>query len=211
MKALICFDLDETLIKSNRAHFFAFNKAFKKNNLKKISYRRLTKLLNGQHAHQIVKKLFPRISDKKVNKIVEDHHNFIKETAKHVKAIKGVKTTLKKLKKRFKLGLITNCSHKEIDAFLKSSKIGKRFFSIIIGKEDVKKTKPHPDAIFKAERLLKAKANYHIGDSIYDILAGKRAKIKTIAVLTGITSKKELERKKPDMILKSINELPKVI
>ena len=47
-----------------------------------------------------------------------------------------------------------------------------------------------------------------VGDSVADIKAGKTAGIKTVAVLSGIFSREELESEKPDLILKSVNKLP---
>jgi phosphoglycolate phosphatase-like HAD superfamily hydrolase len=47
-----------------------------------------------------------------------------------------------------------------------------------------------------------------VGDSIVDIKAGKNAGIRTIAVLSGIFQRKELEREKPDLIIENISELP---
>jgi phosphoglycolate phosphatase len=47
-----------------------------------------------------------------------------------------------------------------------------------------------------------------VGDSVADIKAGKNAGAKTVAVLSGIFSREELEREKPDLILESVNKLP---
>jgi phosphoglycolate phosphatase-like HAD superfamily hydrolase len=47
-----------------------------------------------------------------------------------------------------------------------------------------------------------------VGDSVADVKAGKNAGAKTVAVLSGIFSHKELEREKPDLILENINQLP---
>ena len=49
-----------------------------------------------------------------------------------------------------------------------------------------------------------------VGDSYADIISGKKAGMKTIGVLTGILNRHQLE-KKADVVLSSINELPKLI
>ena len=46
------------------------------------------------------------------------------------------------------------------------------------------------------------------GDSVIDIRAGKAAGAKTVAVLSGLYSQKELAEEKPDLILKDITWLP---
>jgi phosphoglycolate phosphatase-like HAD superfamily hydrolase len=46
---------------------------------------------------------------------------------------------------------------------------------------------------------------------VVDIRAGKNAGIRTVAVLSGIFGRKELERENPDLILKNISELPRFL
>ena len=46
-----------------------------------------------------------------------------------------------------------------------------------------------------------------MGDTMYDIQAGKKAKCKTIAFLAGTQSKKKLQTAKPDVIIKSLKEI----
>jgi phosphoglycolate phosphatase len=47
-----------------------------------------------------------------------------------------------------------------------------------------------------------------VGDSTVDIQAGKNAGAKTVAVLSGIFSFEELQKQKPDLILKNVTKLP---
>lgn len=208
---IICFDLDGTLIDANKAHVAAFNKAFEKNGLRKVSNKKLI-FLFGLVGRVLVKKLFPRLSQEDVTKVIKDHDYYlVKEMSKHAKQIKGVKGTLKKLKKRYKLALVSNCKHRTILALLRGAKLERKLFDIILGNDEVHKPKPYPDEILKAERLLHLKADYMVGDTVYDIVAGRKAKVKTIAVLTGVHSKSKLKKQKPYMILSSVNNLPEVI
>ena len=73
------------------------------------------------------------------------------------------------------------------------------------------KPKPAPDQIIKVEKKLKIKASFMVGDTIYDILAAKRAKVKAIAVTSGLQSKSTLKKAKPYAILKSIKYLPEYL
>ena len=208
---IICFDLDGTLIDANKAHIAAFNKAFEKNGLKRVSDDKLI-FLFGLVGRVLVKKLFPRLPQKEITKLIKDHDYFlVNEMSKHAKQIKGVKGTLKKLKKKHKIALVSNCKHKTILALLKGAKLDRRLFDIILGNDEVHRPKPYPDEILKAERLLHLKADYMVGDTIYDVMAGRKAKVKTIAVLTGVHSRSKLKKQKPYMILKSVNDLLKVV
>ena len=147
-----------------------------------------------------------------IKKVMKDHDNLVvKETKKYAKPFFGVKRILQKIRKNYKLALVSNCKHKEMLAILKAVKIDKKLFSVIIGNDEVKHGKPYPDEILKAEKLTHLNAEYIVGDSIYDIIAGKKSKTKIIAVTTGNHSKKELKKYKPDYIISSLRKLPEVL
>jgi len=211
MKQLICFDLDNALLKSDKVHIIAFNKAFKKNNLKKAKSKPFKKLF-GIPAQGIIKELFPKLKKEQINKIVKDHDEFvIKETKKYAKRFSYTIPTLKKLRKNYKLALVSNCNKKEMLALIKAVKIDKKLFSAVVGNDTVKHGKPYPDEILKAEKLTHLNAEWMIGDSIYDIMAGKKAKAKTIAVTTGNHSAEELKHYKPNYIIPSLKHLPEIL
>ncbi|MEK6826684.1 MAG: HAD hydrolase-like protein, partial [Nanoarchaeota archaeon] len=72
-------------------------------------------------------------------------------------------------------------------------------------------SKPWPDEIMKAEKLMRHKARFMVGDSIYDVMAGKKAGVKTIAILSGRYSRKQLEMVNADYILERFNDLLKIL
>jgi phosphoglycolate phosphatase-like HAD superfamily hydrolase len=78
---------------------------------------------------------------------------------------------------------------------------------------DTKKPKPSPEALLKcvAGMDLNLDDCIIVGDSVNDIRAGKAAGVKTVAVLSGIFSLRELINEKPDLIMKNINFLPDFI
>lgn len=211
MKPLICFDLDNTLVYSENVHVNSYNYALKKILNKTQNPKFITKLLGRPH-EQIVKTLTKDAPKDKVSDIMSLHDKILIKKFYHLaRPIPGIINTLKELKKDFTLAVVSNCSNKNIKAILKGTKIPLDLFSIIIGYDEVKNSKPAPDMILKAERKLKTKALYMVGDSIYDVKAAKKAKVKAIAVLTGHYPKELLKKEKPDIILKSINNLPKLI
>ncbi len=208
---VICFDMDNTLIDADKIHVVAFNKAFKKNNLKAIKAEKLKKLF-GKLGTLILKELFPSLDYKKIKKVLLDHDEYVyTETKKYAKPFQGVPQTLRRLKKEYKLAVISNCKHKEIIQILDAARLDKKLFDIVIGNDDVKHGKPWPDEILKAEKLVHVNAGYMVGDTIYDVIAGKKAGVRTIAVLTGNHTRKMLQQYKPDYIIKNLKELPLVI
>jgi len=211
MKNLICFDLDGTLIHSNKAHSLAFKKALEKLKLPKKTHNQIQSQL-GKPKLEVARALAPK-ENLKTHKLILKWHDYYlyKETKQYSQKIKGVISTLKKLKKNYKLGIVSNCRHKNIILLLKAAKLPPNLFDVIVGNDDVKHSKPCPDEILKAEKLTHTNADYMVGDTIYDIMAAKKAKAKSIIVLTGNHPLKLLKSKKPFKIIRSVHDLPRVL
>ncbi len=210
---LICFDLDDTLLDSDKLHIFAFRKAFQKFKLPEIKPNEISKIF-GASGTMIVRNLYPYLSEEEAHEIVLEHNKNVLNNINRIpiKTFKGVKKTLQELKKRgHKLGVISNCTHKEIIKELEVAGIDTKLFSVIVGNDDVKHSKPWPDEILKAEKLTHHKADFIVGDSPYDIIAGKKAGCKTIAVLTGHYNRERIAQEKPDYIIKELKEILEVI
>jgi len=213
-KKLISFDLDQTLVATIKAHTLAFKMAFKQKgmNIDKVNIK---SFIDGRHSHDVItsigKKTHQRFDLSEVEEIRQLHHIFLRKTVKFAKPIDGVCSVLKKLKKNYELALVTNCAVEESDVLLKSAKIDKKIFNVIVLANQVKRPKPWPDEIFKAEKILHVRSDIHVGDSIYDVIAAKRAGAIGIAVLTGQTKRNQLEKYHPDFIIKSIEYLPDLL
>lgn len=210
-KTLICFDLDNTITNSDKVHVDSFNYALEQMGHKKKNPEQIYTLL-GRPKLEVAEILLNDNSKKRKLELLKIHDKRLAEKSyKYAKQIRGAKSVLKKLKKKYRLALVSNCAHENIDFILKGAKLDKRLFDVILGNDNVKRSKPCPDEIFAAEKLAKHRAEYMIGDSIYDIMAGKNAGVKTIAVLTGHYSREKLNKYNPFLIIKSIRELPKIL
>ena len=125
-------------------------------------------------------------------------------------ALPKVHKTLRKLSNHFQLALITrrNVSKESIKWELKRLGLA-QYFKLIMTSQDVEKPKPSPQAFVKAANHLNVSIHdcAVVGDSIVDIQAAKSARAKTIAVLSGLFSREELEAEKPDLIIKNISTL----
>tara|TARA_Y100000310_G_scaffold331897_1_gene406406 strand:- start:773 stop:1459 length:687 start_codon:yes stop_codon:yes gene_type:complete len=208
---ILCFDMDNTLVYGERMHIEAFKHSFKKNKLPIPTKKELLKYFSLP-AHVMIKQMYPGLTDKQVDKVVKGHdQQLLKETVKYTKVVPGAKAALKKLKKHYKIAVLSNCKHITIKKVLKQNNIDAKMFDLIIGNDDVKKGKPAPDEIFKAEKLLHVKKGYMVGDSIYDIQAANKAGLKGIAVLTGNHTKTMLKKEKPWKILNSVKDLPDLL
>ena len=207
---LLCFDLDNTLIHSDRAHAEAYDKALIKLGYERVPIK-LIRTLFGRPKREVVSILIGSKNKKKINDMLKWHDYYLYKTAKYTRKIRGVINLLKKLKKKYNIAVLSNCSHKHIELLLNAANIDKDYFNLLIGYDDVKHSKPWPDEVIKAEKLMHHKASYMIGDSIYDIRAGKKAHVKTIGVLTGNFNRKSLKKEKPTLIVKSVKDLIKYL
>jgi pyrophosphatase PpaX len=210
-KRLICFDLDNTLIHSNKAHIIAYKKSLKKHSYKHITNKQLEEKF-GISSRIYLKELIPEITKKEIESIRILHDNYLKKTAKvYATKIRGVISTLNKLKKTYKLAIVTNCSRKNIDILTKATKLDQRYFDAIVGNDKTMRPKPAPDEIIKAEHLLNLKADYMVGDTTFDIIAARRAKVKCIAVKSGLHTHAILKKERPHIILKSVKDIPQFL
>ncbi len=111
-----------------------------------------------------------------------------------------VKDVLKTLKREGNIvGILTSNSKKNVKDFLEKNDLN--FFDFI-------KT----SGILRKERKIKKLKRkggifIYIGDEVRDIRAGKKAKVKTVAVLWGLSSKKALLRERPDFLIEEPRDL----
>lgn len=91
---------------------------------------------------------------------------------------------VKKLKEKgIKLAVFSNNNHESIEKALAQAGIV-QYFDLIMGRDDVEKTKPDPEGIFFILKKLDVKKSEAIliGDSESDRKAGEKAKIRAIIV-----------------------------
>lgn len=86
-------------------------------------------------------------------------------------------------------------------------------FEVVIGGEDVKQHKPHPQGLFEAIEKLgcSPESVVYVGDSVVDAELAKRAGVPLIVVLSGVTPREHFDSYEPLAVLESITQLPKLI
>jgi len=132
-----------------------------------------------------------------------------------IKLIPYVLESLEKLKGKYYLGLVTGSPKLTALKCLEYAGIENYFLFGVFGDESYERSKLVEKAIENFAKIEKSKFDrkniYVIGDTINDIEAGKKAGVKTIAVLTGSGTKRELEKLNPDFIINNLSELEKTI
>jgi phosphoglycolate phosphatase-like HAD superfamily hydrolase len=108
-----------------------------------------------------------------------------------------------------KMGVCTSNSYEVAIKVLKKLDVSP-YFDSVVGRTVGMLMKPHPDQVIACfnEMSISPRNGVMIGDSHNDILAGKSAGAKTIAIPVYFTRKEAMEAAKPDAIVKSMKELP---
>jgi len=131
----------------------------------------------------------------------------------YIKVFPGIREMLHQLKEKdFSLGVVTSKGRYGADLTLSAIQL-KDFFPIIVTVDDTEKHKPHPDPVlFALQKLNKRPAEaVYVGDSPFDIEAGNRAGVTTIAVSWGMADKDELLQHDPTYSVDTPAELLNLI
>ena len=134
------------------------------------------------------------------------------ELSAEVELFDGSKQLLESLHGKTKLGLASMNDRMVINHMLKITGVD-GFFNAVFTAEDVTNPKPHPEIFLKCATKLKSQPEecVVIEDSFFGVEAAKTAKMKCIAVLTGVHSEDILRKANPDLIVGSLMERNKIL
>lgn len=132
----------------------------------------------------------------------------------------GVEEIVKKLHEAgVIMGICTNAEGKRTDTWLKKLNLD-RYIKNKTSRDMKKKygLKPSPGLLYallidisKTYNInIDRKNVYFVGDNVSDIRAAKNGSIKSIAVYSGNGVREELEKEKPDYLIKDVSELVKI-
>ena len=99
-----------------------------------------------------------------------------------------------------------------IDKVLAEKNLG-TYFETVISADDVKTPKPDPEIFLKTAKQLGVFPQdcVVIEDSIFGVKAAKDAKMKCVAVSSGVYSKQELMVENPDLVVDGVWERDKIL
>ncbi len=134
------------------------------------------------------------------------------EMSRGINLFDGALQLLQSLQGKIKLGLASMNDRAVIEHLLKVMSV-KRFFSVVVTADDVARSKPDPEIFLKCAGELKSSPErcVVVEDSVFGVEAAKTAKMKCIAVLTGVHSKEMLEKAGPDLIVDSLTEKKEIL
>ncbi|SRR6056297_850445 len=204
------FDIDHTLLNSDKAHIDAALEAFKH--------------FGVSRTYEDVLKYFDKATDEIFSLVTgEDYHN-PKEIAdlktelliNQIKKDRDVAPLYPHVPEIFseileeggKIGIVSNNFDSVIEAIIEAYGWQDKV-SDYVGIDQVKKRKPHPEMVKKMidKIQLSPQECAMIGDSIYDAQAGLSAGAFAVSVCTGHFSEKDFQKVSPHLILESISDL----
>ncbi len=190
---IILFDLDGTLIDSTEAILESFDISFKTFNKKTPCEKEIKKLI-GLPLDIMFENL--GVSRDEVWDFVDAYKkHYRKISTKKTKLLPNAKEAVIKAKKFARLGIVTTKTARYSKELMEHFDLMK-YFEILIGREDVKQPKPHPEPVLKALYLMKAnkEASFMVGDTCLDMVSSKEAGVFGIGVKGDYTPFEELKK-----------------
>lgn len=198
----LVFDVDGTIVNNAKGIVQLFQ-----NNIKEFTGKRLSEqevlALWGPPGDEIFRNVVPsEVFDRAWKKFVHDYNEIHSSTGFFTKA------HFMDMKKHIPfIAIFTGKARQTCQITL--DKLGLNdIFDLIFTGNDVTRSKPYPDALFKIIGILQLKKDeiLFLGDSHLDTQAGKSAGIKTAGALWGTMEPQKLIDSKPDYIFETPKE-----
>ena len=194
IKAVI-FDVDGTLVDSNRLHVEAWQEAFRGHG-KEVGYTELHEQM-GKGGDQLMPVFCSPKELKKFGSELEKRRTelFTRDYLPRVRPFPKVRELFERIKADGRhIALASSAKEEELEQHKKSLRIGD-LLETATSADDADKSKPHPDIFQAALAGMKGVAPEQavvIGDTPYDAIAAARAGLCTIGLLSGGFAEEDL-------------------
>jgi len=181
---LVIFDLDGTLVDAYAAVEKSINYTLGQLGYPAASGFKIKRSVGWGEIHLISQFVEPRDLAQAV-KIYRGHHS--QALRRGTKLLPGAMSILRDLRRQgYLIAIASNRATKFSRLIARQLQID-RYFDLIVCRDKVKRPKPSPDIINRIlhELRLRHDQAVFVGDMVVDVQAGKHAKVKTVAVVTG--------------------------
>ncbi|MBI3315028.1 MAG: HAD family hydrolase [Candidatus Omnitrophica bacterium] len=207
---LVIFDLDGTLVNAYPAVHASINHTLKAMGFPPRSAATIKSSVGWGDRH-LLEGFVGKAKVEAALKIYRRHHATALKTG--VRFLPGARTMLTSLKKAgFRLAVASN---RPTEATLLVLKIlgARAYFDMVLCADKVQRPKPHPDMLIEIMRTLKIrrKEALYVGDMTIDVLTGRGARVRTVAVATGSSTTAQLKRLKPWRVIDKMSQLETII
>ena len=201
----VLFDLDGTLINTNDHIINALLKAMQRESQVKVTREEIAGTFGIP-----LEKAIQGFDKKNWVNILNAYHEFANlKGYDDISLFDNALTILTHLKeKNIKTAIVTSRRRKNAINYLKHFKMA-NLFDVVIGPEDCKHHKPHPEPVLLALKYLHSEPSKScmVGDSPFDIMAANEAKVISIGVSYTAIDFSLLEQAKPQKIINNLIEL----
>ena len=222
----ILFDKDGTIFDFQKSWGYWFYDLSKKltngnnkdllNIFKKFSFDKKEKRFNNDSVFasstfeeniQGFKSILVNLKKEEIKKIAIDST----QTMKQIPVTNLIDLFTKLKSKNYLLGIVTNDLENTTIMQLRKANICE-YFDYIVGSDSGYGAKPNTGQLTNfCERFdISPFDTYMVGDTIHDMIAGKKAKMHTIGVLTGIANENQL-KSNADIVINNISEISKTL
>ena len=206
----LLFDIDGTLMDTLDAIVASMNAALETFGVQPLTPEEIRPLI-GMPVHRQMD-LLRRMQGPLVDRITDLYYDhFMQHIERGLPLFPGVQETFPKLADRL-IGTMTTRRLKGARRMLEVSGIAS-YFKAIVGGDEVSRPKPYPDLpLYSAKALgLPAERCVVVGDAPVDILAGRGARMWTVAATYGYGNLAALLEAKPHATIRRFDELPAVV
>lgn len=190
----VLFDVDGTLVDSNFHHVVAWHRAFLDVD-KEVPCWRILGLI-GRSGSELVRILLgDEFADAHGSHVEKLHTRYFVDSADMVRPLPGARELLEAIAELGWQAVLATSAGEEELSVLRAALDAEDLISAVTSSADAEEAKPDPDIVATALDRIKAQPEQAVflGDTVWDVQAGRRAGVPTAAVLSGGIAREALE------------------
>lgn len=193
-KPAVLFDVDGTLVDSNFHHVVAWHRAFLDVGREVPCWRILG--LIGRSGSELVRILLgDELADAHGSHVEKLHTRYFVDSAPAVRPLPGARELLEAIAELGWRAVLASSAGEEELSVLRDALNAEDLICAVTSAADAERAKPHPDIVASALQRIEADPAEAVmlGDTVWDVQAGRRAGVPTAAVLSGGIGREALE------------------
>jgi HAD superfamily hydrolase (TIGR01509 family) len=199
-------DIDGTLLSSEAAHLMAWKRALSEYGVFKPDNEILSHF--GKPTPIIAKQLAENADHQTAENIARQKTDYFIDEIERIPVYSGVNQVLSRIHEDGIPICFASSNYNRVIQAIYQAQHWEKIAVGFVGIEDVENTKPHPEMVLKAAAKMgvEPEKSAMVGDSLYDLKAGKAAGTRTIVVCTKLSYNDWLEHL-PDVILNNFGDI----